>query len=84
MKFLTALCLMFVLAAVSFAGAPPVEPSITPAILPTPPGNNPPPSNPGGNPKITPVNTPEPSSLAIVSLSLAAAGVYRFARRRVI
>jgi hypothetical protein len=81
MKFVAAALAVCIAAGGAFGIAPPVDP-VPPKIVPFSPPQPPqgPPS--GGNPNTTPVNTPEPASLTIVGLGLAAAGTYRFLRRR--
>jgi hypothetical protein len=80
--FATAFALL-VFGGAALAVAPPVERSVPPVIVPSvgPPG---PVVTPHGGPvpNQPPVNTPEPASMTIAGVSLAAAGVYRFLRRR--
>jgi hypothetical protein len=83
-KYLTALTLALALAGAAGAIAPPVYPP--PAIVPSDPSGPKPPPNgvPGGGPTPPPpINTPEPGTLTIAGISLAAASAYRLLRRGV-
>jgi hypothetical protein len=81
MKSLIAALTLCVAVSGAMAVAPPVDPNVPPKIVPS---GSPPPTSPGdpGDPNGNPLNTPEPASLTIMGLSLAAVGSYRYMRRR--
>jgi hypothetical protein len=82
MRLLAAVSLALGLVSAAVAISPPVDPPTKPFILPSPPPSTPPSNPPPADPNIPTLNTPEPSSMTIAGVSLAAAGVYRFVRRR--
>ncbi len=82
MRYVMALSLALALAGGVRAISPPVHPP--PVILPSPPPGPIvlPPAGPGGGPTPPPVlDTPEPASLTIAGIGIAAAGAYRLLRR---
>jgi hypothetical protein len=79
MKFLAAALVVCIAAGGAFGIAPPVDGGVPPEIVPFNPPRLPP---DGGIPQTPPVNTPEPASLTIMGISLAAAGAYSCLRRR--
>jgi len=83
MRYFAALTLALAVAGGVRAIAPPVEPPPSPVIVPSPPPIGPnilpvDPGTPSGPPAL---NTPEPTTLTIAGMGMAAAGAYRLLRR---
>jgi hypothetical protein len=87
MRYCTYVLTVLALAGAALAGAPPQYPNVPPAIVPSPtthsdgsPGTGG--GGGGGNLGGPPAATPEPATLTIALVSVAAAGSLRLLRRK--
>ncbi len=79
MRYLGTLLFLLLMASAAPSIAPPLDPP-NPAIVPS--GGDPGTGKPNGGPTPPPPNAPEPSTLVIAGVSMAAAGGYRMMRGR--